>query len=576
MLTNRFPSIRTLIAVGVAALALAGCGPQKTPAGSATVAPRAANETRPNILLIVIDHLGPEFAAYGDKTAQTPNLDRLAKSSEVFAHAYSTSASDDASYAAVLTGVHPQTIGMVQEWTGTRVWNVAPPPEVHGFPETLRAAGYHTFHLGPRTDPFEASSSLWTEEVLGEPGVDTPAWPTMQIGQPFFGEIDLTTLDAAPDATESKTGWFGGGRKPAATPAVKPVDPQAIKVPDYLPDSHSMRVALAHRYEAIERVDAQVGEILARLDKLGLTATTDIIVTARTGPALPRAERTLYESGVRVPLIVHRADGRGAASVRQDLVSLVDVAPSILTRAGLKPFAWMQGRERFVSAADPERYAFSTQGRVGAVYERAFAVRDGRWLYIHNLAFSTPVLSLSRPGPVLNAFRAVARETRRVAAPGLPLPAALTPAQARIMSPDRPEDEFYDLQKDPFQMNNLAEEDKYANELQRLSDALSAFLASALDYSTWEARDLQDLYRPGGITPTAAKPSGVITGDRIVLDSATPGAVLLWRPAVKSGVNTLPWRIYTGPVPAAGGIESKAARYGFQESAIQPVNTKPR
>jgi arylsulfatase A-like enzyme len=272
---------------------------------------------------------------------------------------------------------------------------------------------------------------------------------------------------------------------------------------------------------------------------------------------------------VRIPLIVHRADGKDAGLVRQDIVSQVDVAPSILTRAGLKPFAWMQGRERFTSSDNPERYAFSVQGRVGAVFERAFAVRDGRYLYIHNLAFNTPVLALARQGPALIAFRAVARENRRVERPGLTVPAQLTPSQARVLSPDRPEDEFYDLQKDPFQMTNLAEEDQYAGELQRLSDALNAFAASAPDYSTWDARDLQDLYRPGGVTPTTSVPTVTVRAGRRVLESATPGAVILWRPKDEPL-----WRIYTGPLPATGEIEIKAARYGFNDSAAASFPAK--
>jgi arylsulfatase A-like enzyme len=554
-------------------MVLSGCAPDKAPSGPAGVSTRPAAEKRPNVLLILVDHLGPEFDVYGDKTPDTPNLDRLAKGGETFAKAYAASGSDDAAYASILTGMYPQTIGMVQEWTGARAWNVVPPAEVQGFPQTLRAAGYHTFHVGPRTDPFEASSILWTDQVLGEVGQGGPDWPQIQIGQPFFGEIDLSSVEAD-DTTAQKPGWFSGlfgaERKKAAPLAIKPVDPASVQVPGYLPDSHSMRVALAHRYETIERLDAEIGQILARLDKLGLTSSTDIIVTARSGPALPRAERTLYESGVRIPLIVHRADGRSAGVVRQDIVSAVDIAPSILTLAGLKPFGWMQGRERFASSADPERYAYSVQGRLGAVFERAYAIRDGRYLYIYNQSFDTPLFKLIRPGPAAIAFLGVANEGRRVERPGVEVPPALTPSQARVMSRDRPEDELYDLEKDPFQMTNLAEEDKYADEAHRLIDALDVFAASAPDYSTWNAHDLQDLFRPGGVTPTAAQPTTAVRAGRLVLETATPGAVILWRPK-----DAPVWRLYAGPVPAQGGIQAKAARYGFADSAVTEFSAKP-
>jgi arylsulfatase A-like enzyme len=574
-MADRSGSIRALLAAALAALSLSGCGPDKSPAGPAGVSARPAAEKRPNVLLILVDHLGPEFSAYGDHAPSTPNLDRLAREGEVFTRAYAASGSDDAAYASILTSTYPQSIGMVHEWMSGRGWSVAPKQEVRGFPETLRAAGYHTFHIGPRTDPFEASSILWSDQTLGEVGEGAPDWPQIQIGQPFFGEIDLSSVAATEDVSQSKPGWFSGlfgaEHRKAQPIAVKPVDPASVQVPAYLPDAHSMRVALAERYEAIERLDAEIGQILARLDKLGLASSTDIIVTSRSGPALPRAERTLYESGVRIPLIVRRADGKGAGVVRRDIVSAVDIAPSILTRAGIKPFGWMEGRERFASSADPERYAYSYQGRIGNVKERTFAIRDGRYLYIHNLDFDWPLFSMARLGQARAAFVAVANENRRGARPGLPVPPPLSPSQRRVLSKDdRVEDEFYDLEKDPFQMVNLAQDDKSAGEAHRLMDALDAFMAAREDYSGLEQRDLQDRFRPAGVTPTTAAPTTVVRAGQLVLESATPGAAILWRRK-----DAPVWRLYTGPVPAQGEIEAKAARYGFNDSAVTRFSAKP-
>lgn len=548
-----------------AAMGLAGCSKPEPRGG---VAPRAAGEVRHNVVLILVDHMGPELDVYGDKLAATPNLDRLAREGVVFTKAYAASGSDDASLATLLTGVFPQTIGMVQEWLGARLWTVAPPPEIQALPQTLRAAGWDTFHIGARDDPFGAGSILWTQTAARDMVANASPWPAARVDQPFFAEIDLSTLDTPEEDKAVEHSWLSSlmsvGAKRARDIAVKPVDPAAVKTPAWLPDSHSMRTAIAHHYEAIERVDAAVGTVLAALDKAGLAGTTDIIVTARAGPAEPRAERTLYDAGVHVPLILRRADRSGAGTVRRDLISGADIAPSVLDLVGLKPFAWMQGRARLRSAADPQRYVFSTQGRVGAVFERAFAVRDGRFLYIHNLAFDTSILSLGRRNAALLAFRASARHR-----PGLTQPPRLTPEQDRIRSADRPEDELYDLEKDPEQMTNLAEDARHANDLDRLSTALNAFAASAPDYSTLEAHELQDLYRPGGATPTTAAPTGTVQGGRLTLDSATPAAVILWRAGAGA-----PWRIYTGPVPAAEGLEAKAARYGFRDSGVTTFPAK--
>jgi arylsulfatase A-like enzyme len=550
----------------LAAATLAGCS---KPAPVHQIAARAPAEKRPNVLVILVDHLGPEFDVYGDKLPATPNLDRLAREGVTFTRAYAASGADDASEAAMLTGVFPHAIGMVHEWVDGQVWTVAPPVEIQAAPQTLRAAGYDTFHIGARSDAFGAASILWTQQVSSDLSPGQSPWPPGVLTQPFYGEIDLSTLDTPDEDKAVAHSWLSSlmsvGQQRAREPAVPHVDPQAVSVPAYLPDSHSMRVALARRYETIERTDAQVGAILAALDKAGLSATTDIILTARSGPPVPRGERTLYDSGVHVPLILRRADHAGAGSVRKDLVSGVDLAPSILGLAGLKPFAWMQGRDRFGGGADPAHFVYSTQGWIGNAMERAFSVRDGRFLYIHNLAFDAPIFALSRRSPAQLAFRAAMLHR-----PGLTQPPRLTPGQSRILSKERPEDELYDLDKDPEQMTNLAEDPHHSGDLERLSTALNAFVASAPDYSSWETHELQDLFRPRGVTPTAAAPTGVVAGGRLTLDSATPGAVILWRLG-----ETAPWKIYTGPIPAADGLQAKAARYGYLDSLPKSFNARP-
>ena len=105
-------------ALGLAGLGLAAlvaCSPAKR---EAAFTPAPHDDTRPNILVITADHLGTELGAYGDKAARTPNIDRLAREGVTFTNAYAASGSEDAETAALLTGVHPSTIGVVQEWTG--------------------------------------------------------------------------------------------------------------------------------------------------------------------------------------------------------------------------------------------------------------------------------------------------------------------------------------------------------------------------------------------------------------------------------------------------------------------------
>lgn len=523
----------------------AACSPAKPQAG---FLPASAKDTRPNILVITADHLGTEIGAYGDPAARTPNLDRLAREGVVFTNAYAASGSEDAETAALLTGVHPSTIGVVQEWTGAPDWTVAPPPEVKAYPELLRRAGYHPIHVGGRPDPFGAPASLWEIDATGP----AAAWVEGAVGQPFVAVVDLAV--AGPAAPARKKGVLDGlmfWKKDRPDKDLAPVDAARIRMPGYLPDTPETRAGLKAEYERVAALDAKVGALVARLEKAGLLDRTVIVFTSKSGPMRPRAERTVYDSGAHVPLIVRWPGRKGAGSLRRDLVSGVDLAPSLLRIGGVQPLAWMQGKDRLLSAGQPAAFAFTVQNRVDGTYERAFAVRDGRWLYVLNLAVDTPLSALARPGALTEAL------TKAKAA------GTLLPDQLRLFSP-RPVSELYDLQRDPWQLRNLAADPAYAGQVSRLAEALNLFAGSAPDFSVRNAQELGDLFKPGGQTPMAMQPTAAVSGGRLVLASISPGASILWRAKAED-----PWRLYLGPISGLkGAVQAKAVRYGFQESPV--------
>lgn len=550
----RSPARTVGAAVLAAALLASACShPQRT----GVIEPRSSADGRPNILVIEVDSLDPSaLGAYGSRTGLTPAIDSLARDGVVFTRAYAASPSEDAETVALLTGDHPHTIGMVQEWTGAPEWTLASPPEVKAYPELLRAAGYDTFHVGARPDPFGSPASLWVDNT------DAPGarWASLDIRRPFLGVVDLSARPQR--AEQTKRGFWGRlafWRKDESKQDVAGVDPASVTVPAYLPDTPAVRHALASEAGGVRRVDAQVGAIVDRLRKAGALDDSVVIFTAKTGPARPGAERNVYDEGAHVPLIVRFPGAKGHGTVRRDLVSGVDIAPSILTLAGLKPFAWMQGRDRITTSADPEKFVFTVQNRVDAAYERVFAVRDGRWLFLMNLAPFTPRSALMRPGPLADAVTAARRAGN------------LGAEQARLFSDERPDAELYDLSTDPYALHDLAQDPAHAGDMSRLSQALNAFAASAPDYSTWSAQDLEDLFRPGGAAPIAVEPTGGLQGGRLVLVSATPGAAILWRLQDKA-----PWRLYTGPLAVSGAaqVTAKTVRYGFRDSPAVKIDLK--
>ncbi len=528
-------------------LAAAGCEREDEP----EITARSQSETRPNVLIFLVDALGPELGAYDDPAALTPAIDGLAEKGIVYTAAYAASGSEGAAWAALMTGVHPQTLGVVQDWTDGRGWTVAPQPEVKAFPELMRRAGYHTFLIGLGTDPFGGSSAMWDQKARGV----AATWPTADVPQPFLGVIELSTLprNEAEAPKPKKKGLldrlFSREEEAPAPPAI---DASKIVVPAYLPDTPAIRAALKTRYERIAALDRQIADTLKRLEDAGALNNTIVIVTARTGPPWPRAERTLYDSGVRVPLIVRHPDGRGQGSVSNALVSGVDLAPSVLKLVGLQPMAWVQGHDRLSASPDPAaRYVFSIQNRVGAVFERSRAVRDGRWLFIRNEAPGTRLVDLARRGEFYDLLAGKDGAAPQLAGQSIPRPAF----------------EIYDLRNDPAQVRNLGNDPARLADAQRLNEALNEFNAATPDLSMATTTELRDRFRPGGQTPAAAPPLVRLEGDKVVMEALTPGASIQWREDENSA-----WKLYRDPVvlPENGKLEAKSSRYGFQDSPVQP------
>lgn len=545
-----FKTILTLAGV-LATLAVAACTREREP----QVLPRSQNETRPNVLLVVVDSLGPELGAYEDPVAVTPVTDGLARDGVVFANAYAASGADGSAWASLMTGMHPQTLGVVQDWTEGRGWPVAPNPEVRAFPELLRAAGYFTFRTGPYKEPLGGTTALW-DVNLRDPGED---WPVTDIPQPFLGVLEFSTLPGDPGkpAEKKRKGLFESifeGKDDEPKPAT--IDPAKIVVPSYLPDTPALRGAMAARYQRIAEIDRQIGEALKRLEASGALDNTIVIVTARTGPPWPRAERTLYDSGVHVPLIVRYPDRRRNGTVNAELFSGVDLAPSVLKLVGMEPMAWMQGEDRLsVTPARPAQYVYSIQNRVGSVFERARAVRDRRWLFIRNESPETRLLDLARRGAFYDAVV------------GQSGSAPLGPNQTN----PRAEVELYDLRADPLQLRNLAADPGRTGDLQRMALALDAFNGVTPDLSTAATQELRDRFRPAGQVPVTAPPVVREEDGQIIMERLTPGSSILWRTNEKD-----PWKLYSAPigVPEGGKIEVKSTRYGFIDSVTQPFEVK--
>ncbi|HEY5644666.1 MAG TPA: sulfatase [Pseudomonadales bacterium] len=524
-----------------------------------------ASADRPNILVLLAEDLSAHVGAFGDAVARTPNLDALAREGTRFPNTFTTAGVCAPSRAALITGVHQITLGAQHMRTSTSpvgAYLAVPPPEVKAFPELLRRVGYYTFTdrkldyqfsgIGAGTGP----ESIWDAEGELEPLASLPA------DRPFFGLINFfITHESATFTPEAVAGTPGEpmAKRAAAARARIPdrTDPASVIVPPYYPDTRAVRGHIADLYDNVRLMDAEVGQILKTLRELGREDDTIVIWTTDHGDPLPRAKRELFDSGIRVPMIIHWPDALRpadlpAGSVDQRLVSFVDLAPMILRMAGIAPPAFLQGQDPLATDLAAREYVFASRDRVDEQLDRVRAVRDARFKYLRYFDPGTPGathIAYRDQGRIMQSLW-LGRRT-----------GTLTPEQSLWFEP-RPEEALYDLEVDPHELNNLVEHPDHLATLTRMRAAYADWHASVPDMGGVPEPELADRFWPGGIQPQTPTPIFVPLEDGRLSLVAEPGASI----EIRRGAG--PWQLYVEPFdPGSEPISARAVRYGYALSA---------
>jgi len=359
----------------------------------------------------------------------------------------------------------------------------------------------------------------------------------------------------------------------------KPVvtNPAAIKVPPYYPDSPVVRDELARMYDNVADMDGQVAELLRQLDEDGLADNTIVFYWSDHGDGVPRAKRSLYDSGLRVPLMVRipPALGRGAApgTVRDDLVSLLDLAPTVLALAGVEVPAHMQGRILVGPRAGAgPAFVFGARDRMDAEYDMMRSARDARFLYIRNFSPELPYA-----GHIIYRNQsAIMQEWLRMQAES-----ALAGPAALWMRTSRPAEELFDVRRDPHQIENLAADPAHRATLEKMRAAVVEWMTRVGDQGLINEAEMIQRMWPGGVQPATAQPyivprrSTDVPERRTTMTVTGPTEVVIYVPTqgasigytTEDGANPR-WRLYTGPIRVNPSmtLRAKAIRYGYKES----------
>jgi len=418
---------------------------------------------RPNIVIFQGEDTGRHQRCYGETAGRTPHIDRLAAEGCRFAHAFTVAPVCAPSRGCMASGRVPTEIGNHLMRSA-----LTEPPKV--FTEVLREHGYFVnwanktdFNFEP-AEAFADARTFWIDEL--ENAKRPP--------EPFclyynFGPTHESTL------------WPPGAKPGLEPPAGEPGYGEdrhgGVPVPPYLPDTPVTRSGLLRYYDRLALQDHYVGRVMAMLEWMGLAENTIFIYLSDHGRGAPREKRWVYEAGIHLPLIVRWPGRVRAGTVREDLVSWVDLAPTLLHLAGVDRSVAqaleMPGRlflDETGGAPEPEPgCVFAATDRQGDAGDRSRAARDRRYLYIRNDFPRIPWAQRNwyqETSPIL-------RQMRHMDAAG----ELAFPANA-FLAEQKPPEELYDTLADPHCVVNLIENPACAEVRDRLRAEMDRWRAA--------------------------------------------------------------------------------------------------
>ncbi len=452
-----------------------------------------------NIVFVIADDLSPTIGCYGDMTAVTPNIDRLAADGTRFRYAFATTASCSASRSVILSGLHNHRNGHYGHLHSFHKFSSF--PWVKTLPVLLAKAGYRTarvgkHHNGPEDIYFFETKIKANSRSTVEMANNCEAFIKADDKKPFF--LYYATSDphrGGGDANElpHKPNRFGNKPNKGAYPGVKEIfyDPAKVTVPPFLPDTPETRAELAQYYQSTSRVDQGLGRLMEILKKNGKWENTIIIFTSDHGMAFAGGKTTVYEGGLRVPFIVRNPYQKDRGNTNNAMLSFVDIVPTLLDFAGgydaktsaakpalvgstKKPYKF-HGRSFLPILAEKNPKNWDTINASHTFHEIQMyypmrVVRDRKYKLIWNIAHPLPYPFASdlwaapswqaqwKKGESANYGKKTVREYIH-----------------------RPQFELFDISADPNEAVNLATDAKYAKVLEEYKAKLKQFQKDTQD-----------------------------------------------------------------------------------------------
>jgi len=528
----------------------------------------AQKEQRPNILWLTCEDISPYLSMYGDSTAKTPNLDKLASQSIIYTNAFAAVGVCAPSRSGIITGMYPVSIGTMHMRTGPDVmswgkreysaksnamdingdpvplYSAVIPPYVKCFTEYLRKAGYYCTNNYKTDYQFAAPVTAWDENN------PKAHWRHRAKGQPFFAVFNH-------GITHESRMWRNKNLP-------QTVNPDSVPLPAYFPDDSIVRQDVARNYSNIELLDKQIGEKLKELEEDGLLDNTIIFFFSDHGGPLPRGKRLHYDSGLKTPMLIRIPD-KLKKEYNDELISFIDLAPTVLSLAGVDIPEYMQGQPFLgkEKAGNPRKYIYGSGDRFDEYTDRIRIVRDKRYLYVRNYH------------PELPSYKDIAYRKKmdmmndllRLHAMG-----ALNRDQNYWFRMKKTPEEFYDCETDPENLHNIIDDPAYRDKIDELRTAMDNWLAETGDMGAIPEKQMFLQMWPGGKQPVTLPVVVTKKGNNVELSCNTKGAsigYILTDHEITPNLNA-GWKLYYKPLKVKKGqfLYVMSQRIGYKESEV--------
>ncbi|KAF2099071.1 alkaline phosphatase-like protein [Rhizodiscina lignyota] len=486
-----------------------------------------------NILLMIADDLGrDQIGCYGCKKIETPNIDGFAASGTRFDMAFTSTASCSGSRTVIYTGLHTHengSYGLVAEKNGFRTFD-----NVETAPLLFNKLGYETgiigkVHVSPDyLYPWQLRQESESRDVADVADRAERFFNDAKAeNKPFF----LTIGYVDPHRLLGSRGGFGNVDGNYDTRlSDRYYHPNDVEIPPFLNDLPEVRQELAEYYRSIHRLDQGIGMVLTALERCGAADNTLVLVLSDNGPPFVNSKTTLYDAGVRLPFLL-RVPGQPSGVVNPNLISYVDILPTFLDWAGhgsmntpTKAVGSRRGRSILPITSCERRlpdwssvYGSHTFHEITNYWPTRY-MRTPRYKYHRNVCWK-----LDFPF-AMDLYASLSFEGMRNS--GTEFSPAMIGQRTLKDYICRPPEELYDLEEDPAEIKNLAQDPGYKAILEDMREAVEKWQEATGDLWLWRDGTSVARYR----TYNYAR-DGLRIPDRFDFDVEDPGNRKL--PAVK-------------------------------------------